>query len=90
VFVLEDVGKRALLTSLLPRVYRGKHVGQPGVLQRSAATASVRSSERMLVEMDGEQVGQGPLEVSVLPRALRVIGIADALRLVGGCADEMA
>jgi diacylglycerol kinase family enzyme len=89
VFVLEDVGKRTLLTSLLPRVYRGKHVGRPGVLHRRAAVAHVRSSATMLVEMDGEQVGQGPLQVSILPSALRVIGIEEALQRLGGCADSV-
>jgi len=87
IFILQDVGKRALLTSLLPRVYRGKHVGRPGVLHYTAASAAVRSSERMLIEMDGEQVGLGPLEVGVLPRALRVIGMEEALTRVGSCAD---
>ena len=86
VFVLEDVGKRALLTSLLPRVYRGKHVGQPGVLHQRGARATVHSREPLLLEMDGEQVGQAPLSVELLPRALRVIGLEPALALVGGCA----
>jgi YegS/Rv2252/BmrU family lipid kinase len=87
VFVLEDVGKRALLSSLLPRVYRGRHVGQPGVLHRLGSAATVRSSAQLLLELDGEQVGQAPLRVEVLPRALRVIGLAEALSHVGGCAS---
>ncbi|MCO5177472.1 MAG: YegS/Rv2252/BmrU family lipid kinase, partial [Thermomicrobiales bacterium] len=28
VFVLEDVGKRALITDIMPRVYRGQHIGR--------------------------------------------------------------
>lgn len=87
VFVLEDVGKRALLTSLLPRVYRGKHVGRPGVLHRLGSRATVHSSAPLLLEMDGEQVGLAPMSVEVLPRALRVVGLEQALARVGGCAN---
>lgn len=85
IFVLEGVGRRALLTSLLPRVYRGKHVGQPGVTALQGRTASVRSTSQMLLEMDGEQVGQAPVEVTVVPRVLTVIGLAETLAGAGGC-----
>ncbi|HUG15760.1 MAG TPA: diacylglycerol kinase family protein [Thermomicrobiales bacterium] len=86
VFILQDVGKRALLTSLLPRVYRGRHVGQPGVTHATAGTVSLRSTSGMLVELDGEQVGRAPLSVTMVPRVLRVVGTA-ALEAMSGCAD---
>jgi len=87
IFVLEDVGKRALLFSLLPRVYRGRHVGRPGVLHVTGAHATVTSPVEMLVEVDGEQVGRAPIEVQVLPGMLRVIGHDDALARAGGCIE---
>lgn len=87
IFVLQDVGKRALLTSLLPRVYGGKHVGRPGVLYMQGKTASVSSSVEMLLEVDGEQIGRAPLEVDLIPGALRVIGNEQALAKVGGCTN---
>ena len=83
VFVLEDVGKRTLLTSLLPRVYRGTHVGRRGVLHRLGSSATVRSSDLMLVEMDGEQVGRAPVTIDVLRGALQVIGSEEALLRAG-------
>jgi diacylglycerol kinase (ATP) len=86
IFVLSDVGKRALLFSLLPRVLKGKHVGRPGVLHLKGATARVTSPVEMLVELDGEPIGRAPLEVSVVPRVLRVVGHAEALAKAGGCA----
>ncbi|HMM42655.1 MAG TPA: diacylglycerol kinase family lipid kinase [Thermomicrobiales bacterium] len=87
VFVLEDVGRRALITDIMPRVYRGGHIGRRGVRHGAAATASVRASGSMLLEMDGEQIGQTPVQVEAVPRVLRVLGLPDALRQVGGCTD---
>jgi YegS/Rv2252/BmrU family lipid kinase len=83
IFVLEHVGKRALLTSLLPRVYRGRHIGRPGVRHLHGASATVRSADDMLVEMDGEQVGRVPITVGVVPRALTVVGDAESLLRCG-------
>lgn len=86
-YILADVGKRALLTSLLPRVYRGKHVGRHGVLHIRAGSAIIQCPAGMLMEMDGEQIGCSPIEVDVLPRILPVVGDPDALRRAGGCAS---
>jgi len=86
-FVLEDVGKRALITDIMPRVYRGGHLGRRGVRHIAVRTATVRSSSDMLVEMDGEQIGQTPVSVAVVPRVLRVLGIPEALARVGSCTD---
>ena len=86
-YILADVGKRALLTSLLPRVYRGKHVGRHGVLHVRAASVSIQSAAGILLEMDGEQIGTSPVSVEVIPRVLPVV-IAENRRLsMAGC-DE--
>lgn len=86
-FILEGVGKRRLLTSLLPRVYRGKHVGQAGIMHFAAETATVRSGPELLMEIDGEQVGRAPLTVTTIPRALRVIGHPAALERMTSCTE---
>jgi diacylglycerol kinase (ATP) len=70
---------------LLPRVYRGKHIGRPGVRHVRGASATVRSSAAMLVEMDGEQTGVAPITVSVARQALRVVGASDAFARAGNC-----
>lgn len=85
VFILEGVGKRALLTSLLPRVYRGKHVGRDGVRHQLAASVTVRSEAGMLLEMDGEQLGSTPVSVTVVPRVLTVVARSAALARAGSC-----
>jgi diacylglycerol kinase (ATP) len=88
IFILEGTGRRPLLTSLLPRVYRGKHVGQPAVRYQAGSRAAVRAMSTMSIELDGEQLGTTPLSVEIVPRALRVIGAAGALALAGRCADD--
>ncbi len=88
IFVLEGVGKRAMLTSLLPRVYRGRHIGQPGVIHLRGSAATITCAAGMLLEVDGEQVGRTPVTVDIMPGALRVVGTPDALAEVGGCAER--
>jgi YegS/Rv2252/BmrU family lipid kinase len=88
IFVLEGVGKRALLTSLLPRVYRGRHIGQPGVTHLTGSRATVHCAAGMPLELDGEQLGNTPVAVDVLPGVLRVVGAANALAEAGGCTEH--
>lgn len=84
-FILADVGKRALLTSLLPRVYRGKHIGQPGVLHVRARSVSVSCPDGMLLEMDGEQVGNAPVTIEVQQQRLPVVMARESKRSMAGC-----
>lgn len=79
IFVLQDVSKLRLLTSILPRVYFGKHVGQRGVLHLRGRRALVESSEELLVEMDGEQPGHAPATIGILPRRLSIVAADGAL-----------
>ena len=74
--------------SLLPRVYRGRHIGQPGVIHLTGHRASVTCNSGLLLEMDGEQVGQAPVSVDVVPGALRIVGTAEALANAGSCAER--
>ncbi len=73
VFVLEDVGRRELLASLLPRVYLGRHVGRSGVHHFRAATATVETPDPFMLELDGELPGTSPITVDVVPRVLNVV-----------------
>jgi YegS/Rv2252/BmrU family lipid kinase len=83
VFVLEGVSRRVLLTSLLPRVYRGTHVGQAGVRHLLGSSVAVRSETSMLLELDGEQTGSVPISAGVARRVLRVVAQAEAPALEG-------
>lgn len=87
VYILSDVGKRAMLTSLLPRVYSGKHIGQPGILHARTAAVTISCDSGMLMEMDGEQCGTSPIRIEVVPRILPVVMGAEARRQDPGCAE---
>ena len=73
VFVLGDVPKARLIFDLLPRVYRGTHVGHRDIWGKRARRLVVRSKEQLLVDIDGELVGTSDAEFSMLPAALPVI-----------------
>lgn len=72
IFVLEDVGKAALLGSLLPRVYFGRHVEADGVIHLHGKSADIESDE-LLVEMDGEQPGRTPATIDMAHQCLNVL-----------------
>lgn len=72
ILIVDDVPKHTLLTSLLPKVYRGKHMGHPAVQHLSAEEIDVQAVSEMPFEVDGEQPGTTDIRVTVLPKALRV------------------
>jgi YegS/Rv2252/BmrU family lipid kinase len=70
VFVLQDVSRWQVLTSLLPAVYRGAHLGHPAVEHWTAQRVEIRSPEPIRIEMDGEQPGTTDVLASVVRQAL--------------------
>ena len=77
IIVLEEVGRRELLTSLLPRVYLGRHLGQDGVHHFKARRAEIETPEPFMVELDGELPGRSPVTAEVVPGALDVVALPD-------------
>jgi len=64
-----------------PKVFRGTHVTHPLVEQQQCARIRIESSEPeapIEVYASGERVGPLPVEVEVVPRALRVMVPADS------------
>jgi len=57
---------------LLPGMYKGAHVGHPKVEFLRAASVRFEGDPDALVHLDGEPFGNIPLDVTVLPSALRV------------------
>lgn len=72
ILVLRDVPKPVLLGSLLPRVYRGKHIGHPAVFHCRGRQVDVIADGVLPFEADGEQPGTTDLRAVVLPAALSV------------------
>jgi len=71
VLVIGDLTKLELVQAF-PRAYRGTHVTHPKVHMTKAAQVSVESQERILVQADGEWLGEGPARFQVLPSALTI------------------
>jgi len=69
---VRQVGK-ARLVRLLPRVVSGQHVGLPEMGYFKASLIRLETEVPLDVYADGEFVCRTPIEVSVVPRALRVI-----------------
>lgn len=73
VIALHDLS-RVQGIALAKHIYRGSHVGQPGVSVARGkvveAEALVASTE-VLVDMDGETPGRLPLRAELIPSALR-------------------
>jgi YegS/Rv2252/BmrU family lipid kinase len=71
VLTIGDVGKLELL-KVFPRVYKGTHITHPKVRVEKASEVTVESGMRILVQADGELLGEGPATFRVLPAALNL------------------
>ena len=71
VMILGDVGKLELI-QVFTSAYRGSHVTHPKVRIEKAAQVIIESSERIVVQADGELVGEGPATFRIVPSALNI------------------
>ncbi|MHB1417771.1 MAG: diacylglycerol/lipid kinase family protein, partial [Chloroflexota bacterium] len=56
----------------VPAIYTGWHVRMPQVTVERAREVSVDTDGRLLVQADGELLGEAPVSMRILPGALRV------------------
>ncbi|NLA04836.1 MAG: diacylglycerol kinase family lipid kinase [Firmicutes bacterium] len=70
VVILHSLGKAALLYHL-PKVYKATHLDYPFCIFVRGRKVLIETEEALL-NLDGEQPGRGPVEVELLPLALRV------------------
>lgn len=64
-------GPRRQALMLQPMVTRGTHLRHPSVRRMTGSRVVVKSASPWPVEADGEYLGEGDVEASVLPAALR-------------------
>ena len=72
VVIVGDVGKSELL-KIWPTLYSGNHITHPKIKQRKTRAISVESDEQLLVEVDGDVLGESPASFWILPSALTVV-----------------
>jgi len=73
VVTAEGAGRLELLRLLATKLRQGLHVRHPRVLVRKAARVEIGASGPSPLLIDGEIMGQAPVRLEVLPRALRVL-----------------
>jgi YegS/Rv2252/BmrU family lipid kinase len=67
---------RSVAVSLSAKIYRGAHLGTPGIQCRQARRVEVsalRPSDRVLVDVDGETPGYLPLVAEIIPQAWHML-----------------
>jgi YegS/Rv2252/BmrU family lipid kinase len=69
----EETSKAHLLLRTMPRVFKGQHVNDPAVHVLRGAEVRVSADRPFTVYADGDPVGELPMTIRVLPRALRVL-----------------
>lgn len=72
VLTVGDMGKFDLLKTF-PTIYKGTHIHHPKVHVQKTNQISIESEEKLLVQADGEIIGEGPVKFSMVPSALNVV-----------------
>jgi YegS/Rv2252/BmrU family lipid kinase len=71
VLTIGDVTKLDFVLTF-PRIYRGTHVRHPKIDTLRGRTVRIESVDPLPIALDGEQPGTTPLEVDLVPGALRL------------------
>jgi YegS/Rv2252/BmrU family lipid kinase len=72
VVIVSDVPKLRYLR-LLPTAFKGEHIHQPNVHVMRGAELEISADRRFTVYADGDPIGELPLTLRAMPRAVRVI-----------------
>ncbi len=74
VVVIGDVGLPTFV-AMSRKLYRGEHLGHPriSVYRAREVVAEPLGSERVLIDLDGEQPGRLPVRYRIVPAALKVL-----------------
>jgi YegS/Rv2252/BmrU family lipid kinase len=72
VCLVKDLGRFELLR-VVPKLYRGGHIGHPAVELYRCRALTADADARVLCHADGEPVGGSPLRFGILPAALQCV-----------------
>jgi len=84
--LIADEVSRAQILRLVPKLMRGRHLGEPVLRVARARRVRIESDAPLPVEADGELPWRAArrLEIAVLPGALRVLGAVESQPPRGG------
>ena len=68
-----DMPKWRLLTSVLPKIFKGTHVNEPEVTELRASEVTIAADRPFTLYADGDPIAELPVSVRVLPNAVRVL-----------------
>ncbi len=72
VVTVGDVGKSELL-KIWPTLYRGSHIRHPKIREQKTTAVTIESDEQLLIEADGDILGESPVSFWVIPSALTIV-----------------
>jgi YegS/Rv2252/BmrU family lipid kinase len=72
VVIFGDVTKSELM-KIRPTLYSGDHVKNPKIRESKTTTLIIESNEKLLVEADGEILGETPASFRLIPSALTIM-----------------
>ena len=65
--------RKSEMMKIWQMTYNGRHVSHHKVRSRKIRSVAIQCDEKVLVEADGELLGEGPVSFSVLPSALSIV-----------------
>jgi len=70
--IVRKVGRMKLLR-LFPKLFSGKHIGDPAVDYRQVSEFSIKPDDRNTLNIDGEMLGSTPIRVTMMPKEIEVL-----------------
>lgn len=68
-----ESSRRHFLFGILPKIFKGTHVTDPGVDMFRAASVRISADRPFTVYADGDPIGELPVTISAVPHALKVL-----------------
>jgi diacylglycerol kinase (ATP) len=68
-----NIGPKRQAVSLIPKIYRGKHLPDARILQVSGSRFEIDAERPLIVEADGELLGETPVTITVIAGALEMV-----------------
>ena len=71
--IVAHKASRWKLFKMFPKVFSGKHIGDPIIEYHQVKSFSIIPKEKNILNIDGEIIGSTPIEVEVVPSAIEVL-----------------